>query len=287
MTQKKNIASSAKVQKASSPTKKITGKETPPPVTESKKKVSKALPPSSTKKSLEAAPKPGSKHTPIVFSMEDVQSYLSTRKDKDVEKEKVVQTPQPSFESPLLKAKDFSQEKRVYGAASLTDILGASFVKKGTATSHVLRDESKISPKLMKHYNKLVTLQQRVKQGFSSHTKDTIKETSEKDGSQDFADAASENASLNFALNVVSNEKELLEEIEAAIDRIIDGTYGICEITGKPIPEERLAAVPFTRFSLEGQKKYEQDRRRQKNQNTDMHLAEDAPIAFAEDDVEG
>ena len=53
-----------------------------------------------------------------------------------------------------------------------------------------------------------------------------------------------------------------LAEIEEAIKRILNKTYGVCEITGKAIREERLEAVPFTRFSLEGQKAFEQNKRR-------------------------
>jgi hypothetical protein len=39
------------------------------------------------------------------------------------------------------------------------------------------------------------------------------------------------------------------------------GSYGTCEITNKPIPAARLIAVPFTRYSLEGQKELERNRR--------------------------
>ena len=41
-----------------------------------------------------------------------------------------------------------------------------------------------------------------------------------------------------------------------------DGTYGTCEITRKPIPHDRLVAVPFTRYSAEGQRQVEKTRRR-------------------------
>ena len=43
-----------------------------------------------------------------------------------------------------------------------------------------------------------------------------------------------------------------LREIEAALRRIEDGTYGICEETGEDIEEKRLLAIPWTRFSVEG-----------------------------------
>lgn len=45
-----------------------------------------------------------------------------------------------------------------------------------------------------------------------------------------------------------------LREIEDALDRIDNGTYGICMATGKTIPKERLEAVPHTKYSIEAKK---------------------------------
>lgn len=46
-----------------------------------------------------------------------------------------------------------------------------------------------------------------------------------------------------------------LEEIDAALIRIEDGTYGVCEICGKPIGAERLSAIPWTRYCIDDQRK--------------------------------
>ncbi|MCY7686869.1 TraR/DksA C4-type zinc finger protein [Bacillus altitudinis] len=46
-------------------------------------------------------------------------------------------------------------------------------------------------------------------------------------------------------------------EIDAALKRMEDGTYGICEKTGKDIPYERLKAVPYTRYSIDAKKNEE------------------------------
>ena len=48
-----------------------------------------------------------------------------------------------------------------------------------------------------------------------------------------------------------------LVDVVDAIRRIERGTYGICEITGKPIEAARLRAIPWTRYSIEGQKELE------------------------------
>jgi RNA polymerase-binding transcription factor DksA len=62
----------------------------------------------------------------------------------------------------------------------------------------------------------------------------------------------------DYALGMASTEQEQLAEVIAAIERIKNGTYGICEITREPIPIERLEAVPWTRCTVEGQRILEQ-----------------------------
>jgi RNA polymerase-binding transcription factor DksA len=64
---------------------------------------------------------------------------------------------------------------------------------------------------------------------------------------------------------MVASEQEALEEIEDAIDRIFDGSFGVCQETKKPIKKARLKVVPFTRFSLEGQTQYEQRNRKDRD----------------------
>ena len=56
---------------------------------------------------------------------------------------------------------------------------------------------------------------------------------------------------------MLASEQDALYEVERAITRILEDRYGICEITGKPIKKSRLQAVPFTRYSLEGQQEVE------------------------------
>lgn len=52
-------------------------------------------------------------------------------------------------------------------------------------------------------------------------------------------------------LTLEEHEQSLIDEIEAALQRINDGTYGICENTGDEISFERLQALPWARFCLE------------------------------------
>jgi RNA polymerase-binding transcription factor DksA len=77
--------------------------------------------------------------------------------------------------------------------------------------------------------------------------------------SMHMADAATDSFDRDLVLGLLSFEQEGLYEIDAALKRIEDGTYGICELTGKPIPWERLAAIPWTRFSIEAENQLEEN----------------------------
>lgn len=67
------------------------------------------------------------------------------------------------------------------------------------------------------------------------------------------ADAGSDAYDRDFALSILSQEQNSLYEIDEALKRIDDGTYGICEISNKQIPRARLEARPFTRYTVECQ----------------------------------
>ena len=72
------------------------------------------------------------------------------------------------------------------------------------------------------------------------------------------ADLGTDNYEQEFALNLMDEERKLLEEIDAALTRIEDGTYGICQATGKPIAKARLEANPWARYCVEHARKLEQ-----------------------------
>jgi RNA polymerase-binding protein DksA len=65
------------------------------------------------------------------------------------------------------------------------------------------------------------------------------------------ADIGTDNYEQEFALELMDSERKLLREIDDALGRIQQGTYGICEGTGKPIPKARLRAQPWARYRVE------------------------------------
>ena len=73
----------------------------------------------------------------------------------------------------------------------------------------------------------------------------------------DFYDHASEDRQRELALTLSNREREKLLQIDQALKRIDEGTYGICEVTGEKIGEERLRVLPFTTLSVEAQEEIE------------------------------
>lgn len=72
------------------------------------------------------------------------------------------------------------------------------------------------------------------------------------------ADLGSDNFEQEFALGLMDSERKMLREIDYALERIGQGTYGICTATGKPIAKARLEAQPWARYCIEYARKLEQ-----------------------------
>ncbi|MEO6567434.1 MAG: TraR/DksA C4-type zinc finger protein, partial [Opitutaceae bacterium] len=154
-------------------------------------------------------------------------------------------------------------------AASLADILGFN-PKKAKSVEAIA--EADIPEKFKRYYKLLIDLRTHLTAGIELHSEETLKRSAKDDAGdlssygQHMADAGTDTFDRDFALSLVSSEQEALSEIEAAIKRIRDGTYGVCEITQKPIAKDRLLAVPFTRYSAEAQKNLERNRLRSRSQ---------------------
>jgi RNA polymerase-binding protein DksA len=68
---------------------------------------------------------------------------------------------------------------------------------------------------------------------------------------QHLAEQGSETFEQSLSLDLAQVDRNLIKEIDDALERINKGTYGICEMTGKPISRDRLDELPWTRYSIE------------------------------------
>jgi RNA polymerase-binding transcription factor DksA len=119
----------------------------------------------------------------------------------------------------------------------------------------------------------LLDLRDRLLDDIEFHASDNLKRT-QRDASSDLsaysfhmADAGTDNFDREFALSMVSNEQEALYEINDAIKRIENGTYGTCEMCGKHIPRARLDAIPWTRYTVDCQSEVEKNHHRRPRQS--------------------
>ncbi len=208
---------------------------------------------------------------PIAFSLDEVRAIAQTVASKTV-------SPFPAGSS---SARKLAADKQVavdlagkikpqhVKAASLADILGFNPKKGKPAT---MMSDHDIPEKYKRYYRLLINLRSHLTEDIERHSEETLKRSSKDDAGdlsaygQHMADAGTDTFDRDFALSMVASEQEALSEIDAAIKRIRDGTYGICEINQKPIAKERLLAVPFTRHSAEAQKGLERNRHRSRTQ---------------------
>jgi RNA polymerase-binding transcription factor DksA len=192
-----------------------------------------------------------------VFTLDEVDKILQ---EKQIDKKAIEVSRAKEIKQKIAVVENGPVVAQKWSSASLQDILGFDPKSDPKAIDRNPFTEKKIPEKYREYYTLLTDLKSHVEEGLMLHTHETLKETST-DLAKLTMDSGSENFDKDMMLGMVSSEKEILDEINAAIDRIFRGTYGVCEITHGEIPKERLKAVPFTRYSKEGQIQIEQEKR--------------------------
>ena len=92
--------------------------------------------------------------------------------------------------------------------------------------------------------------------------KDTLAHLqAENENHPDLADRASSETDRAIELRARDRQRKLIAKIDAALQRIEDGTYGCCEETGEPISLKRLEARPIATLSIEAQERHERRER--------------------------
>jgi RNA polymerase-binding transcription factor DksA len=116
-------------------------------------------------------------------------------------------------------------------------------------------DPARIQTKWRKYFRTLLDLRAHLR----SQKGELLKDALDEDVSiqRELADVGTNSYDRDLALSMISSEQNALYEIEQALNRIKNGTYGICEVSGKPIPLDRLDAVPWTRFGAEAEREIE------------------------------
>ena len=127
--------------------------------------------------------------------------------------------------------------------------------------NHVKPKERRLDPFTRAQKEKLLQLRDAMVDSMAGVAQDTLRARAEGSEASAFgmhqADAGSDAYDRDFALSLLSQEQDALYEIDEALKRIDLGTYGKCEMSGKPILRARLEAIPFARFTVECQSQLE------------------------------
>ena len=231
----------------------------------------------------------------IVFTIDDLDAYLAMRASGATAAQTKSAAKQPAAKAGAAKNtvaptvnKPTSSPKNPVAAASIFDILGFNPVDAPSLEKH---QEKEIPRKWKKYYNLLVDLRKHHSKGAENISEEVLKRSAKEDSGdlssygQHLADAGSESFERDMAYNLLSNEKEMIAEIDAAIERIKNGTYGICEVTGEPIPESRLEAIPFTRCTKRGQEIKEAQSRKIKSAQRSIYDMSETSGSSEDDDM--
>jgi len=137
-------------------------------------------------------------------------------------------------------------------------------VKKKTTKKNSKRSLSAVDRESFK--NSLLLKRREIFQNVSEIEGETLKK-SRLDAAGDLssmpihmADIGTDNYEQEFALDLMDSERKILVEIDEALQRLENGTYGTCEGTGQPIRKARLKAQPWARYCVEYARMVEEGR---------------------------
>jgi RNA polymerase-binding transcription factor DksA len=264
MAQKSKKPAKAKpVVKKAAPAKKPVAKAKPQAkVKPASKKPAPSKKPSAVLKKAAPAKKgaPISKKPAPKKAVTVAKKTAPVKKSAPAKKAAPVKKAAPAKKSaPIKKAAPFKKAAPVKQTAPVkAQKMPVVVIKKG-------KEPIKVTGWVAKQRDRLLQLKDTLLDSMSGVGRDSLRNRAEGGEASAFgmhtADAGSDAYDRDFALSLLSQERDSLFEIDAALKKINDGNYGFCEISGKPIPHNRLEALPFARYTVECQAELEKTNR--------------------------
>ncbi len=175
--------------------------------------------------------------------------------------------PAPQNAAPKKTVKKAPAKKAVAKKAAPKKVAPKKAIKQAPAKPKSKKGHKPFTKKELAIYRELLQHQlERMQKNLNSLAADNLKRSpSDTTGDISFysthmADHGTDNFDRELALNLVSGRQESIYDIEFAIQRIDDGTYGICQACDNPIERPRLKALPFARKCLACQNAAERGR---------------------------
>ena len=152
----------------------------------------------------------------------------------------------------MISTKGVTPTKKTRSAAAKPDAVATEAPRKPIKT--------KLTKRQLDHYKKLLIIKRAEIVGDLSAMEAEALRSSDGDLSNmpiHMADLGSDTYEQDFMLGMAQSERERLREIDEALQRVVDRTYGICMMTGEPIPKARLEAKPWAKYTIEAARKLE------------------------------
>jgi RNA polymerase-binding transcription factor DksA len=157
--------------------------------------------------------------------------------------------------SKVAKVANKAKAKTKVATSSNDRVLAQQFVHKPKTNKNL-----KLTPFLAKQRQRLLELKDTLLDAMRGVARDNLHSGSDTSAfGMHQADAGSDAYDRDFALSMLSKEQGSLYEIDEALKRVEDGTYGVCDLCQKPIKHERLEALPFTRYTVDCQASLEKN----------------------------
>lgn len=264
MAQKSKKPAKAKpVAKKASPIKKPIAKAKPQAkVTPASKKPAPSKKPAATLKKAAPAKKaaPIKKPAPVSKKPAPKNAVPVAKKAAPLKKTAPAKKSAPAQKTAL--TKKATPDKKVVPIKKAAPVKAQKMpvvvIKKG-------KEPVKVTGWVAKQRERLLQLKDTLLDSMSGVGRDSLRNRAEGGEASAFgmhtADAGSDAYDRDFALSLLSQERDSLFEIDAALKKINDGNYGFCELSGKPIPHNRLEALPFARYTVECQAELEKTNR--------------------------
>jgi RNA polymerase-binding transcription factor DksA len=244
---------------AKKPAKKAPAKAAKKPVKQASKPVKKAPAKKASKpvvnkaKAKAVAKKPAPKKAPVKKISKPVAKKAAQKKlaskVKAPAKKAPVKAAAPAKKAVVKKV----PAKKAVASSSNSRVLAQQFVQKPKVNKNL-----KLTPFLTKQHKRLLDLKDMLLDSMSGVARGNLHAGSETSAfGMHQADAGSDAYDRDFALSMLSKEQGSLYEIDEALKRIEDGSYGVCELCQKPIKHDRLEALPFTRYTVDCQAELE------------------------------
>lgn len=111
---------------------------------------------------------------------------------------------------------------------------------------------------ISKFKKRLEEMRNQLTKQFKESAKEVKKPDEATGYSQHQADQGTDDFDHTIGLELTSREYEILKQIDRALMKIEENTYGICDVTGKDIPKKRLEAIPYATMTVEAQEQLEE-----------------------------